>query len=65
MINEGLKAEAYDTGKAYEPLEAEWIIAACEMDREYLYSVINDELTRCERVKKDMPGKASKKNSNP
>ena len=65
MINEGLKAEAYDTGKAYEPLEADWIIAACEMDREYLYSVINDELTRCERVKKDMPGKASKKSSNP
>lgn len=61
MINEGLKAEAYDTGKEYEPVEADYIIAACEMDRGYLYQVILDELRRCESVKKDMPGKGNKK----
>lgn len=64
MINEGLKAEAYDNGGAFEPLDADWIIAACELDRNYLYQVILKEMRRCESVKKDMPGKAvSKKNS--
>lgn len=60
MINEGLKAEAYDNGGSYDPLEAEWIIAACEIERGYLREIIMKELRRCESVKKDMPGKESK-----
>ena len=64
MINEGLKAEAYDNGGTYEPLEADWIIAACEIERGYLYEIILEELRRCESVKKDMPGKENKKSKN-
>ena len=63
MINEGLKAEAYDNGGSYEPLEAEWIIAACEIDRACLYKIITDELKRCESVKKNTPGRASRRSS--
>lgn len=61
MINEGLKVEAYETGKEYVPLDADMIVAMCEIERSYLYQIVFDEMRRCESVKKDTPGKGSKK----
>jgi hypothetical protein len=60
MINEGLKAEAYDQNKEYTPMDPDVIIMECEIDRYYLVDIINDELERCQRVKKTIPGAAGK-----
>lgn len=60
VVNEGIKYEAFEQRKPYEPLDTEYIIMACEMDRDFLLRTIFDEFERCERVKKNMPASATK-----
>lgn len=62
MVNEGLKAEAYEQKKTYEPMDPELIIMECEIERNYLMEIINKEMERCQSVKKSIPGGASTKN---
>ena len=61
MVNEGIKAEAYEQKKPYEPLDPELIIMECEIERNFLMEVINKELERCQSVKKTIPGGANTK----
>lgn len=60
MVNEGLKAEAYEQKKEYIPMDPDAIIMECEIDRNYLTELIAEELERCQRVKKPIPGGAGK-----
>lgn len=60
MVNEGLKAEAYEQNTEYIPMDPDVIVMECEIDRNYLAEIINQEMTRCQRVKKTIPGEAGK-----
>ena len=61
MINAGIKAEAYEMKKPYEPIDPELIIMECEIERNFLMEIINREMERCQRVKKSTPGEAGTK----
>lgn len=60
MINEGLKYEAWEKGTTYEPMDPEYILMACEIERNYLMDIINKELERCQKVKKPIPDEGGK-----
>lgn len=62
MVNEGLKAEAYECHKEYVPMDPDQIIMECEIEHMYLVEIIEEELARCQSVKKPIPGGASGKN---
>ena len=61
MVNEGLKAEAYECHKEYVPMDPDQIIMECEIEHMYLVEIIEEELARCQSVKKPIPGGASGK----
>ena len=60
MVNEGLKAQAYEQHKEYEPMDPEAVIMECEIERMYLLEIIEAELARCQKVKKPTPGEGGK-----
>ncbi len=62
MVNEGLKAEAYERHREYVPMDPDLIIMECELEHMYLIEIIEEELARCQRVKKPIPGEANTKN---
>ena len=61
MVNEGLKADAYERHTEYEPMDDDQIIMECELEQMYLVQIIEEELARCQRVKKPIPGEAGGK----
>ena len=69
MVNEGLKADAYERHAEYEPMDDDQIIMECELEQMYLVQIIEEELARCQRVKKPIPGgeggKSKKKLTSP
>ncbi len=68
MVNEGLKAEAYEQKKEYIPMDPDVIIMECEIERTYLTELIQKELARCQSVKKPIPdgaGKSPKQSTTP
>lgn len=60
MVNEGLRYEAKKNNTEYEPMDDDLIIMECEIDRNYLISIIQDEIARCQRIKKPIPGENGK-----
>ena len=52
MINEGLKAEAYENNTSYKPVDPEKIIYNCDIAPEVLADIIKTEYSRCFAVKK-------------
>ncbi|MBR5421010.1 MAG: hypothetical protein IK115_07695 [Lachnospiraceae bacterium] len=61
MINEGLKAEAYEQKKPYDPMDPEQILMECEIEKNYMLNIINREMERCQSVKKSIPGEENGK----
>lgn len=62
MVNRGLKLEALERGVEYTPVNADLLIAECEMERFEIRKIVADELKRCFGTKKDMPGTENRKN---
>lgn len=60
MVNEGLRYEAKRNNAEYIPMDDDLIIMECEIERGYLISIIMDEINRCQKVKKPIPGENGK-----
>lgn len=60
MVNEGIRYEAKKNNMEYEPIDDDLIIMECNIERSYLISIIQEEINRCQAVKKPTPGESGK-----